>query len=411
MHSWFKNSKKLQEHFIVSIFAGLLITAVLRFLEVLHLYENSSSFLRMVQVLTILAIYINIIIYLGLHLKKSEEKRKRFIAVPWLIMAILYLFAVIDIRNLLFEEYSFIGVTYKWTYGIILVAAAVTTIVLLFLVLLKNKGNLKLGRLSFSLGLITVFHTLPLIIYIIFIFLNVPYLNSMEISLFLFMTITMNSLLNLRIAYGISPFAFKKLLNSIEDYVFIADIKNKVIFTNKNVNDSELFADLEQIEPYNPIQFFSGQIPVEKTIDDIVYFEAESKGTCFLYKESDLSSNDGVIGKYITFMEVTELIRLLTQLKEQQMITIDKNRELTLYKKNVYYLEKEKEINTLLEDIVSSQEKSMVQIVERINNYEKSIDDDRFSEYLDDVIGQIGNNLEVVRKSVSVYSRHYGGDR
>ncbi|MBN2883021.1 MAG: hypothetical protein JXN10_05800, partial [Clostridia bacterium] len=77
----------------------------------------------------------------------------------------------------------------------------------------------------------------------------------------------------------------------------------------------------------------------------------------------------------------------------------------------VYYLEKEKEINALLEEIVSNQEKNMVEIIEKIDNCKININNDRFSEYLDDVIRQIGNNLEVVRKSVSAYSRHYGGDR
>ena len=90
-------------------------------------------------------------------------------------------------------------------------------------------------------------------------------------------------------------------------------------------------------------------------------------------------------------------------LEDQKQKSKEANAKLRNYSEVVYHIEKEKEINTLLEEIVSSREKEMQSLINRIDALIDNEGD--FVEQVDPVIRFNQKILEDVRKAVSTYRK------
>jgi hypothetical protein len=202
---------------------------------------------------------------------------------------------------------------------------------------------------------------------------------------------------------------FNNVKDLIMDYVFIIDKEGKIVYKNKGIDSVDFFKDVKSIQIENIFQMFN--IPIELreayekkfikiTQNDVVYY--------YSYTIKSIFNEDEEVGNIITFVDITDLILLLDDLKKQQKHTQNINNELQAYSQNVFNLEKEKEINVLLDEITLNQEQSMMQlrsdIMEMVEKHE------HFQLDLSEAIKEAKSDLSDVRAAVSTYMQYYEGD-
>ena len=127
------------------------------------------------------------------------------------------------------------------------------------------------------------------------------------------------------------------------------------------------------------------------------------------YKKSELRERGELLGYIITITEITDLIELLFELEDKKKKSKTTNNQLKNYSKIVYHIEKEKEINTLLQEIIDSREDQMKQLSEMIVEIKEKIDDPLFEEQIDVAISKSNEILHDIRNTVSTYREHFGG--
>lgn len=412
--SYFRNATQKGKKYIVVLFVWLTCAAVLKFVEELYMTAYVCEILRLLQMISIMLSYGIFLLYLSSYYSSIGVRRhlKRIIVIG--MAAISVFFAFVRTKggySLLIKSYRFGVAEYTQTYVIILSCLSIMVLISMLRVLIEARKAHDLNRIKFTFSVIFILYLTPLIIYIVESANAVWYLNEIEMVLILLAAITMNIVLNSKVSYGITPFAFDRIKSVIGDYVFVTDINGKIVFKNNLANQSDLFADSDTLKIESLHEAFSGSI-VHKRDHGVEYIQLnqDTAKRCFSIRCSQLKDNETVIGTIITFVEITELIAILNELKEQEAKTRRNNDKLKDYKEIVYDLEKEKEINTLLEEIVKVQEKNMFEVLGRIDNCESKINDKQLTEYLEDTISRIQCNLSEVRKAVTAYSQHYGGN-
>jgi hypothetical protein len=127
------------------------------------------------------------------------------------------------------------------------------------------------------------------------------------------------------------------------------------------------------------------------------------------YSKKSIIKNNKLAGYIITFTDITELINMLDELNMKQSETVKANTKLSHYKEIVYDIEKEKEINNLLDEIANNQQKSMLELKCDIDDVKISLDED-FIQKISKIITNAKHDLQDVRKAVTAYMNYYGGE-
>ena len=113
-----------------------------------------------------------------------------------------------------------------------------------------------------------------------------------------------------------------------------------------------------------------------------------------------------IAGHIITFTDISDLIHMLDSLKIKQEEAKAANIKLALYKEIVYDTEKDREINSLLEEIANNQQQSMQKLKIEIENLSDNMDAD-FSKNIQKTIEKGKSNLLDVRTAVTEYANFY----
>ncbi len=207
--------------------------------------------------------------------------------------------------------------------------------------------------------------------------------------------------------------SFEKIRSVMDDYVFVVDANGKMVFKNDNAMNADIFVGFDDFDVYHPEDAFAMEDKETRKEHEAVYIRLtnDNNDIFFSYRYKSLLDKEQIIGYIITFVDITALMGLLNELEIQEQKTKETNQKLLAYKEVVYYLEKEKEINALLEEIINIQDKSMLQIIESIDDCALSIKEKSFASRLDAVIELTERNLNDVRKAVTAYREYYGGNQ
>ena len=119
-----------------------------------------------------------------------------------------------------------------------------------------------------------------------------------------------------------------------------------------------------------------------------------------------LKNNEELIGYIITIVDISELVELLKQLREMELQAKEVNEQLANYAEIVYNVEKENQINILLEKILSTREEDVERLIDQINDLIESenYDDEKLmQERIDHVIKYNQQIIDEVRKTVNSY--------
>ena len=207
------------------------------------------------------------------------------------------------------------------------------------------------------------------------------------------------------VKYKVSSSVFSDVKKLMLDYVFIIGVNGEVIFKSDKVGNSSFFKESTRINSDKIESLFTnaaimrnafGKQLIKLTGDDMHYFQ---------YYKKEIFDKGKIAGYILTFTDITELIAMLDELRSKQDETSKINRELITYKEIVYGIEREKEINTLLDEIVGSQQKAMHDLKGKIEKL--NIEDDNFIEKTEALITDAKSDLKDVRDVVTAYVNYY----
>ncbi|BES64965.1 hypothetical protein SANA_14040 [Gottschalkiaceae bacterium SANA] len=207
------------------------------------------------------------------------------------------------------------------------------------------------------------------------------------------------------VKYRVSSSVFSDVKKLMLDYVFIIGINGEVIFKSDKVSNSPFFKESTRVNSEKIESLFTnaaitrnafGKQLIKLNGHDIHYFQ---------YHKKEIFDKGKIAGYILTFTDITELVAMLDELRSKQEETSKINKELTKQKEIVYGLEREKEINSLLDEIVGTQQKAMHDLkckIEKLN-----IEDDDFIEKTEALISNAKSDLKDVRDVVTAYMDYY----
>lgn len=114
-------------------------------------------------------------------------------------------------------------------------------------------------------------------------------------------------------------------------------------------------------------------------------------------------------GHILTFTDITDLMALLDTLETKKKQAEAAHAQLSGYAKVAYHVEKEKAINRLLEAVVGSREKQMVQLAQKIETAGAHIGEAAFERAIEAAMAESNALLASVRDTVTQYRAYYGG--
>jgi len=220
----------------------------------------------------------------------------------------------------------------------------------------------------------------------------------------------LHRLIALKAPYTISASLFTKTKNMLLEYVFIIDSKGNVIYRSSHTEDETLFRHVDKVDPNHVEEVFCKS--VEHCImngNDYILYKDHEQRTYLSFMRKDIMRQGKSVGEILTFSDVSGLVELLESLKKDQENTEKVNEELRQYAKIVYSLEKEQEIQLLLEDIAENQESSMKALRDQMLLLDGAVDE-AFDGMVEEMIQKAKANLASVRQAVSTYKAYYGGE-
>jgi hypothetical protein len=325
-----------------------------------------------------------------------------------IVCSILSVIVILTKGKFLIVNYNFYKTEFYIAYIIIwgLLFAIILTYILWICFSKKQIHKIYSNRSS---GIIlSVFLLIPIGIYSVMLVKKFSYIDFAEIFILFMLSVVFNIIMYSQSPSGITVLTFNKIGDIINDYVFVTDIYGKVIYKNSRVNQSNFFVtdetidldDLEKIYKPSAIKIYNTEG------NESIKMCCMGKDCYFTHRSDPLKNNEVTIGYIITIVDISELMELLHLLEQMKEKAKDANMKLKNYAEVVYNVEKEKEINVLLEKILSSREKDMRQLIKNIEElieHENLQEENEFQEKIDFLINYNQRILEDVRETVSSY--------
>jgi hypothetical protein len=385
------------------------IVVVLNFFEEVMVIEEKALILRYISSLLFISVdflFINFNLnYLMDKINKSMEIRK--LKYPlYMIMALIFIISFFR-GELLIKDYNFnyteYGLSYILGYG----TSIIYLVYVVFSIMNNKKKNIdmKFREKVFLLGT-SILWILSLNIYMVAIIWNKINIKRIEFIIYLFMIISFNIISRLFTPYRVSYSIFSDLRNLMLDYVFIIDEKGNIIYKNNRVEKAGVFNNINNIHIRHISLIFNKEIIIRKAYNKEFIKYLGKKSIYFGYSEKPIIEAEKVAGHIITFTDITGFINMLDELKQKQEETMKTNIKLSQYKDIVYNLEKEKEINSLLDEIANNQQKSMLELKGHMDKLKKCCHDD-FIEKISIIINTAKDDLQDVRNAVTAYMNYY----
>lgn len=340
-----------------------------------------------------------VIIILSLDKKKVNTNKKIIIAI--LISTITIMF----FNEVFVKNYEFYNVIYTPIYKFLLASCLVIWIFLNTKGLFINKENYNNKQFIFIKLFIIL---IPISIYLVMIIKNLVFSEYFEIILVACFTLYINLVFNFNNESSLGMLAFDKIGDVSTNYIFVTDETYKLIYKNEAATKSVFFNEMSNINVSDFATMFKGESVKNTTTLGKEYIMVKIKGEkkYFTCKATYLKNEQKHIGFIITITNITDLIKLLVNLENKKEESRIVNEKLKNYSNVVYYIEKEKEINSLLEEIVSLRDIQMKYLSSLIFDIKEKLSDDLFEKYIDVTINKTNEILEEVRDTVSKYRKY-----
>ncbi len=306
--------------------------------------------------------------------------------------------------NIYITEYSFHNILYSFSYKLIYMLVLLVSI-------FNSVKHFDFENEKMMFLPIVLLYLAPSLFYLMSIIFDRTYIDYVEIVLMGLFILYINIRFMKHDESSYSVLAFDKIGNMGLNYILVLDEYNRVIYTNQAIKNATFFKKTLKVNMTDFADLFKGDTIKKYNYKDKEYIEVSlDKGEIYFeFKVTELNENSQVIGHIITFTDITELLNLLINLEDKKLQSEKVNEKLKNYSEVVYHLEKEKEVNKLLEEIVTSRDKQLTYLSQMVLDANLKIEDPLFEKYIDVAINKSNDILEEVRETVSKYREYYGG--
>jgi len=306
--------------------------------------------------------------------------------------------------NIYITEYSFHNILYSFSYKLIYMFVLLVSI-------FNSVKHFDFENEKMMFLPIVLLYLAPSLFYLMSIIFDRTYIDYVEIVLMGLFILYINIRFMKHDESSYSVLAFDKIGNMGLNYILVLDEYNRVIYTNQAIKNATFFKKTLKVNMTDFADLFKGDTIKKYNYKDKEYIEVSlDKGEIYFeFKVTELNENSQVIGHIITFTDITELLNLLINLEDKKLQSKKVNEKLKNYSEVVYHLEKEKEVNKLLEEIVTSRDKQLTYLSQMVLDANLKIEDPLFEKYIDVAINKSNDILEEVRETVSKYREYYGG--
>ncbi len=189
----------------------------------------------------------------------------------------------------------------------------------------------------------------------------------------------------------------------IYDYVLILDNQGQVIFDSISYRKSSFFKNKQHFDVDDIASFFNHPIMLSERFHT-KYIKVLSENVhYFRYSCKEIINKNICEGYIYTFVDVTELLEKLIYLETQKNEVSKTNAVLSRYKDKVYFIQRQKEITSLLEQIAENQIKSIYEIEKDLQ--ELDLNSSGARDKLEVILSKSKLALAEVRSTVSTYKQ------
>ena len=403
------SGNKMNKHILIPK-TFLFVITVLCFIERVTVIEEKAFGIRMVM--SILFILMNIsFLHFNLHSILSIFYIKSKLV--WIKLSVYTMlmglgFSFFDITSLI-STYSFTQLHYGKMYTILIFINLILFLwVTIDLLKAKEIESVEFNKRIYILFLAFLW-VLPLGTYVWMLYFDLYNTLLIEYIMYLIFAICLNRIAWLVTPYRISGSLFGDVKNLMLDYIFITDLEGNVIYKNKAVLSADFFNHSNKVNILDLASLFNQPIEIRNTYKKQIVKYSNEDPVYFSSNKKELIDKGETSGLIITLTDITELILMLEELEEKQKEAQKANANLMHYKEIVYDIEKEKEINTLLNEIAKNQQRSMMALKSEMKHLAVS-SDHIFSEKLSELLLIAKLDLQNVREAVTAYMNYYGGE-
>lgn len=389
---YYKSSGEKSRRYVLLPGLSLVLLLLMSFTENVIMTVPTGRTLRVVESLCFIVTNLYILRLIVIRHYKNLQ-------LVWVMRVGLLIMAIIGVfrSEWLVNSYDFELTTYGMLYKGILLLIGITGVGLLWYRLRENRGEL-----LYILGVFL--WALPLNFYISLQLISGNTAKFLDYGLYLLIAVYVCITAEHYLPYRISASIFNDVKNLMTDYVIITDKHGEVMYHSKSVMSTGVFKTRSAVDFSNIKALFS--VPVSVRLDygrQLIVFNTETP-LYLSYTRKAIKEDAKDVGYILTFIDTTELIQMLDQLRGEQIKMEKTNRLLVSHKEVVYEVEKEKEINNLLNDIASNQALSMRTLKKELDGLlESGIDDQRLS----DLLEKAQQDLKDVRAAVKTYVDYY----
>jgi len=407
----YKNNDKNKHLSLLYIFIGISSILFLRFEEAVIVSLEGAFLMRRLQsfiniLLQILMLNFLLKPFLISNSNWNNKSSQRIKIISFITFGIVSVLLWIQSYGFI-QTYTFKSVVYHQSYKIAMTISLIL-VILSVIYLFINDKNENSSSDKRHLIFILLLWGFPLMVYNLGLIYDIKNINVMESFLYLSFVFSLNASVNYLVPYKVTFSIFNNVKDLIMDYVFIIDQNGRIVYKNKAIDILNVFKNIKIIDINDMSLIFKVPIELREAYGkQFIKLKDDNTVYYFSYTVKKIMNQEMEVGNIITFVEITQLIQLLDDLKKQQLHTQTINDELKIYSENVYNLEKEKEINMLLDEIARNQEYSMNQLKDDIQKM-KNNHDHMMLDYKE-IMDEAKKNLFDVRAAVSAYMQYYGG--
>lgn len=403
---YYKNRGNKNHLQLLHLFMGLIFLVVIKIIEFVIPDITKGMILRSLFGIFLFLMIIEWFNYLNINFLHFKEIYHRYIV--WGILIFIAIITLITKGDLLFEQYQFYHTRFRLFYVICwMVLSAVALLFVVLSALVRRKIHKIYANITVT-GMLIVFILWPLLLYTITLYINASFIDFAEINILATLTASLNIVMYNQTPSGITVLTFEKIGDIINDYILVTDINGKIIYRNKSVLQSDFFAKKESVKLDKIEEIYQSEAILKKDEDGDQYVHLmDGEDNYYLGHQVDaLKNNEEIIGYIITIVDISELVELLKQLREMELQAKEVNEQLVNYAEIVYNVEKENQINVLLEKILSSREDDVERLIGQINELiesEKYEDEEFMQAQIDLIIKYNQQIIDEVRKTVNSY--------
>lgn len=415
-YSYYRLSDKKNRKHADTLFLFIIIFAVLHTVEGVMPNLLLAKTLRNIKstiVIALMGYYAmdSIFMWRGLILKAKASRPLKIILLRGYKVGVFFIL----ISDVLIEDYKFHRVTYSKLYKVLILLLLMTYVIAnakAMMIQMQNHRQNRKGSNDVIVMMLKMLFLSPVLFYIWALFKNNTSLDFIEIIIGFGYAFLLNLDLYTHDESGITMHAFDKMGDMSLDCIFVTDRDGKIVYKNRSSRNSGFFKPTEIMELGRVQALFNDEIVIKSNHlgREYIVLKHNDQKHYFAFKSGELKERSKVIGKIITITEITELINLLHVLEERREVSKAVNQKLKKHALVVYRLEKEKEISTLLEEIINSRETQMNILSQMIDRTKLNMDSPSFESYIEDSIRKSNAILEDVRETVSNYRAYYGED-